>query len=85
MNPGSTPGWRLEDQRVLFTILRDVREQIGVQLLDSFFMVPTHSASGILFESEKGYLNCQLCPLENCPNRRAAYDQMMRAAYTHSG
>jgi hypothetical protein len=74
MNPGSTRGWPIEGQRVIFSILADARERIGVELHDSFFMAPTHSGSGILFESEKGYQNCQLCGLENCPNRKAAFD-----------
>ncbi len=80
MNPGSTPGWQIEDQRIIFSILKNAKEKIGVELRDSFFMVPTHSASGILFESEKGYQNCQLCALENCPNRSAPFNP---AGYEH--
>jgi hypothetical protein len=34
-------------------------------------MLPSKSSSGIAFESEVFYENCQFCPLENCPNRRA--------------
>ena len=74
MNPGSTRGWPIEGQRVIFSILGDARERIGVELRESLFMEPTHSGSGILFESEKGYQNCRLCGLENCPNRTAPFD-----------
>ncbi len=37
-------------------------------------MVPTKSVSGILFPAEESFASCQLCPRENCPNRRAPYD-----------
>jgi len=74
MNPGSTRGWPIEGQHVIFSILKDTRERVGVELRESLFMVPMHSGSGILFESEKGFQNCQLCGLENCPNRQAPFD-----------
>jgi hypothetical protein len=41
------------------------------------WMVPTKSVSGILFPTEDGYANCQLCPRQACPNRRAPYDEML--------
>jgi len=84
MNPGSTHGWRIEDQRVIFSILASAREQIGVELRKSYFVVPTHSASGILFESEKGYQNCQLCTLQNCPNRQAPFDPQGYQSINHT-
>jgi hypothetical protein len=34
-------------------------------------MFPTKTISGVAFESEAFYENCQYCPLEKCPNRRA--------------
>lgn len=75
MNPGSLEDWPLQQQRPLFDLLGNTKEAIGVQLLDSFLMAPTKSVSGILFEAEKDYFNCQLCPRVDCPNRRAPYDR----------
>ncbi len=74
MNPGSLEDWPMPQQRPLFSLLGDVRAQIGVELTDSLLMVPTKSVSGILFPSESGFASCQLCPRELCPNRRAPYD-----------
>jgi hypothetical protein len=35
----------------------------------------THQVvSGILFPTEETFASCQLCPREDCPNRRAPYD-----------
>jgi hypothetical protein len=40
-------------------------------------MVPTKSVSGIIFPTEADFQSCQLCERENCPNRRAPYDEML--------
>jgi hypothetical protein len=74
MNPGSLPDWPLREQRQLFELLGGLEASIGVQLLDSYLMKPIKSTSGLLFPTEDEYYNCQLCPMENCPGRRAAYD-----------
>jgi hypothetical protein len=79
MNPGSLPDWPLTDQAPLFSLLGDTRQQVGVHLTDSMLMVPTKSVSGILFPTEEGYANCQLCPRQACLNRRAPYDEMLYA------
>ena len=74
LNPGSLKEWPISGQEQLFAILggRDyVAQAIGVTYNDSFLMEPTKSVSGIAFESGTFYENCQYCPLENCPNRRA--------------
>lgn len=74
LNPGSLKGWPISGQAALFEMLggRDaVRETIGVTYSDSYLMFPTKTISGIAFESETFYENCQYCPLEKCPNRRA--------------
>lgn len=73
MNPGSTRGWLLEDQQLIFKLLGDVKSQIGVELLESYFMMPVHSTSGLLFESQHAYSNCQMCARENCPSRSTPY------------
>ena len=75
LNPGSLQDWPLEGQRELFQILGgpdQVKELIGVEYTESFLMLPFKSVSGIAFESGAFYENCQYCPLDGCPNRRAA-------------
>lgn len=74
MNPGSLEDWPITEQTALFSLLGNVTDLIGVRLTESFLMVPTKSVSGVYFETASDYKNCQLCPRENCPNRRAVYD-----------
>jgi len=74
LNPGSRQEWPVSGQKELFEMLGGaefVKEQIGVTYTNSFLMLPTKTTSGIIFESETFYVNCQYCPLEDCPNRRA--------------
>ena len=75
MSPGRLPEWPLKQQRPLFTLLGNPRDSIGVQLTDSFLMIPTKSASGIRFPTQEGFESCQLCPRKHCPGRRAPYDK----------
>lgn len=74
MNPGSLQDWPIQQQAQLFELIGDVRGMIGVELTDSFLMVPTKSLSGICFPIEVDFENCQLCPRDPCPGRRAPYD-----------
>ena len=74
MNPGSLEDWPLSQQGPLFEILGDVRSAVGVELTSSFLMVPNKSVSGLRFPTEASFENCQLCPREVCPGRRAPYD-----------
>ena len=73
LNPGSLKEWPITGQIPLFEVLGGVTQDIGVVLSDSLLMYPTKSVSGIVFQSEEAYENCQLCPRENCPGRRAPY------------
>jgi hypothetical protein len=75
MNPGSIDSWSLSEQRALFALLGDPEESIGVELMESCFMRPSMSTSGIWFPTEDHYENCMLCPMERCPGRRAPYDE----------
>jgi hypothetical protein len=75
MNPGSLEDWPMSEQRPLFDLIGDPEQLIGVRLTDSFLMVPTKSVSGIRFPTEVRYENCQLCPREKCPGRRAPHDK----------
>jgi hypothetical protein len=74
MNPGSLADWPVTQQGPLFEILGDVQSTIGVKLTDSFLMVPNKSVSGLRFPTATSFENCQLCPREMCPGRRAPYD-----------
>jgi hypothetical protein len=73
MHPGSLADWPLSEQRTLFAILGNPAETIGVQLTDNCLMLPTKSVSGLRFPTEERFESCQLCPIENCPSRRAPY------------
>ena len=74
MGPGSLEEWPISQQRPLFRLLGDAPERCGVTLADTLLMLPNKSVSGIFFPNEHGYVNCRLCPKENCPNRKAEYD-----------
>jgi len=75
MNPGSLADWPISEQRPLFQLAGGPEERIGVRLTESFLMIPAKSVSGIRFPTEVTYENCQLCPREVCPGRRAPYDR----------
>ncbi|HHX66949.1 MAG TPA: vitamin B12 dependent methionine synthase [Gallicola sp.] len=74
MNPGSLDDWPISDQRKLFYLMGDKVKDLGVELTDSFLMVPIKSMSGLMFSTETTYENCMLCPRERCPGRRSKYD-----------
>jgi len=82
MNPGSLEDWPIKEQRQLFALLHDPTASIGVELTDSFLMLPTKSVSGIRFPTEVTFENCQLCPRDVCPGRTAPYDEsLFRSRY----
>jgi hypothetical protein len=74
MSPGSLGDWPIREQKPLFQLLGDVEEAIGVYLTPSYLMIPNKSTSGIRFETTRDYVNCQLCPRQDCPGRRAPYE-----------
>lgn len=74
MHPGSLADWPIKQQRPLFDLLDNPEAAIGVKLLNSLLMTPTKSVSGIYFPTQESFESCQLCPMENCPNRKAPYD-----------
>jgi len=75
INPGSgnVDNWLITQQKLLFPLIGNVREDAGVLLTDSCLMLPTKSTSGLLFASAKEYVNCAYCERKNCKNRRAEY------------
>lgn len=74
MNPGSLEDWPISEQRQLFALMGEKVKDTGVELAESFLMIPVKSMSGIKFPTEFNYENCMLCPREKCPGRRAKYD-----------
>ncbi len=74
MNPGSLEDWPLQQQAELFDLLGSAPDAIGVRLKENHVMIPLKSATGIQFVTEEKFLNCRLCPRENCQGRRAPYD-----------
>ena len=81
INPGSGDehNWPISQQKLLFAMLGNVKEEIGVTLTDSFLMLPIKSTSGLLYPSETEYVNCSLCGRENCPGRRVEFDSKLYA------
>ena len=75
IGPGTLQDFHISQQRLLFDAMGGLHERIGVQLSDTFLMMPIKSISGIRFPSEKRFESCQLCPRENCIGRRAPYDE----------
>jgi hypothetical protein len=73
-NPGSLEDFPLAEQEALFALLGDTQAAVGVTLLPSMMMSPTHSVSGIIFPTTEDFQSCLLCPREKCPGRRAPYD-----------
>lgn len=74
MNPGSLAReWPITEQSPLFELLGDLPGRIGVTLLPSLLMDPGKSVSGIFFQTEEQYHNCQLCPKEACPSRKSPF------------
>jgi hypothetical protein len=76
-NPGSLEDFPLAEQRALFDLLGDTRAAVGVSLLPSLMMSPSHSVSGIIFPFSEDFQSCLLCPREKCPGRRAPYDPFL--------
>ncbi len=77
MAPGSLQDWPLEQQALLFRALKAAPGAVGVDLTDSFLMLPSKSVSGIFFPAEVSFESCMLCPREKCPDRRALYDERL--------
>ena len=73
MNPGSLEDWPISEQIPLFKLLGDVPGAIGVELLPSMLMSPGQSVSGLRYASQGDFTSCQLCPIENCPHRKAPF------------
>ncbi|MFP4422155.1 MAG: hypothetical protein ACLFRG_16560 [Desulfococcaceae bacterium] len=74
INPGSLVDWALEEQRILFSLLGDGGDRIGVALAENLLMFPLKSGSGIVFPDETGFVTCRLCQVSGCRLRRAPFE-----------
>lgn len=74
MNPGSLEDWPLQQQACLFKLLGDAPGSIGLSLGENFLLRPLKSVSGIQFISDEKFINCRLCPRQDCEGRMAPYD-----------
>jgi hypothetical protein len=81
INPGSgnENNWHISQQKQLFAMIGGVKEEIGVELTDSYLMLPIKSTSGLLYPSETEFVNCALCGREKCPGRRVEFDSKLYA------
>lgn len=81
MSPGSLADWPIEEQRPLFSLLGVAGNAIGVTLTENLVMTPTKSLSGLFFPKDVLFVNCELCPRENCIGRRAPYKKELAREY----
>jgi len=73
--PGSIQLWPISNQPALFSLIGDVKEDIGVTLAESHLMIPLKSVSGIHFQGNGEFSHkCAICPRDNCQGRGAPYD-----------
>jgi hypothetical protein len=88
MSPGSGDAdtWPIQQQADLFALLGgidEVRKQSGVELTDSFLMIPNKTVSGIQFPTETDFRSCQVCHREGCPSRSAPFDAKLWEMMQH--
>lgn len=68
--------WSITALRDLFALVGgDFTTRLGVELTPECLMLPAKTVCGIYIESEHDFQSCMLCRKENCPNRRAAFEQ----------
>ncbi len=81
MNPGSLADWPISEQKPFFHLFGDEQNPIGIRLSSDFLMTPNKSVTGLQFSTEGSFVNCVLCPREDCPGRRAPYDEAQFEKY----
>jgi hypothetical protein len=85
MNPGSLADWPLTQQRPFFSLMDEAAGALRVTLSDSCLMTPNKSVTGIRFPLEGRFESCQLCPMPDCPGRRAPHEPDLFARRYHQG
>jgi hypothetical protein len=73
ITPGELKNWPITQQVPLFNLFGNSLNRLGVELTTSMMMKPRKSRSGIVFESQNGFIQCQLCSMDRCPGRVAKY------------
>jgi hypothetical protein len=81
LNPGEIKAFPSSQHRLIFSILGNVEEKIGLQLTENCALVPTKSHSGIYFTRETKFISCKMCTQKRCMGRRAAYDPELAKQY----
>ena len=81
LNPGEVEDWHITQQKLLFSLFKDIEQRIGVSLTSGGVMKPIKSRSGIIFPNDTGFLSCQICTQLKCPGRRAKYDPELQKQY----
>jgi hypothetical protein len=74
INPGSIQDWSTVEVNKIFDLL-EKPAHLGLNVLESGMINPVRSVSGFMFLSESEFHNCILCRKENCPNRKAEFDE----------
>jgi hypothetical protein len=74
IEPGANKYWSLEGQDVLFKLLGDLPEKIGLSLNPGYIMQPSKSISGVMFPTNKVINRCRLCDSETCFERTRQFD-----------
>jgi hypothetical protein len=79
MQPGSADVavWPIEQQKVLFALLGNVEDKLGVHLTESCLMIPNKTVSGIYFPTETNFRSCEVCRRQNCSSRRAPFNEAL--------
>ena len=75
LSPGSLASWDITGQVPLFEFLGEGAGLAEVELTPSYLMIPYKSGSGLSFPTDSPFESCMRCPRENCPNRRADYQE----------
>jgi len=74
IEPGANLNWPIEGQKLLFQLLGDLPDQIGLNLLSGYIMKPTKSVSGIMFQTSQPINRCRLCDSPMCTDRTRPFD-----------
>lgn len=75
--PGSAESdmWPLTEQKKIFHLMGNVKDDIGVILTESCLMRPAKSRSGLFFPSEIDFQTCRICKKPKCSSRKAGFNK----------
>ena len=81
ISPGELDNWPITQQVPLFNLFEAEAKRIGIELTSTMLMKPRKSRSGIWFNTNRGFIHCQLCKMKRCPGRKAKYRPEKYADY----